>query len=91
MHLRYRRDPPHGVAQRRLDVVVVAGIGLQVQQRCNDLQAIANAVVDLAQQHFALRRQRRVAITRGMDLGFGVVASLADLRLPHRAFDSDMQ
>ena len=48
-------------------------------------------MIDFAQQHLAFRRQRCVAVARGVDLGFGVVARLADLRLPHRAFDGDMQ
>ena len=91
MHLRHRGDPPHGVGQRRLDVVLGARIGLQMQQRGDDLQRVADAVVDLAQQHLALGGERGVAVARGMDLGLGVVAGLSDLRLPQRAVDGDLQ
>ena len=80
MHLRHRGDAAHRVGQRRLDVVLGRGIGLQVQQRCDDLKAVADAVVDLAQQHLALGRQRRVAVAGGMDLGLGLVAGPLDAR-----------
>ena len=91
MNLRHGGDPPHGVGQRGLDVVLGARIGLQMQQRGDDLQRVADAVVDLAQQHLALGGERGIAVARGMDLGLGVVAGLSDLRLPQRAVDRDLQ
>ena len=47
-----------------------------MQQRGDDLQGVADAVVDLAQQHLALGGERRIAVARGMHLGFGLVARL---------------
>ena len=91
MNLRPGGDPPHRVGQRRLDVVLGARIGLQMQQRGDDLQRIADAVVDLAQQHLALGGERGVAVARGVDLGLGVVAGLLNPRLPQRAVDRDLQ
>ncbi len=91
VNLRHGGDPAHGVGERRLDVVLRARIGLQVQQRGDDLQRVADAVVDLAQQHLALGGERGIAIARGMDLGLGVVAGLLQLRLPQRAVDRDLQ
>ena len=58
------------------------GIGLQVQQRRDDLQAVADAVVDFAQQHLALGGERRVAVARGVHLGLGFVAGPLHLGLP---------
>ena len=52
---------------------------------------IADAMVDLAQQHLALGRQRRIAVARGVDLGLGVVAGLLNAGLPQRAVDGDLQ
>ena len=91
MHLRDGGDPAHGVGQRGLDVVLAGGIGLQMQQRGDDLQAVADAMIDLAQQHLALGGERGIAVARGVNLGFGVVAGLADQRLLDRAVDGDMQ
>ena len=48
-------------------------------------------MIDLAQQHLSLGRERREAIARGMHLGFGVVAGLLQLRLPQRAVNGDLQ
>ena len=62
-----------------------------MQQRGDDLQAVADAVIDLAQQHLALGGERGVAVARGMDLGLGVVAGLLHLRLAQRAVDGDLQ
>ena len=39
---------------------------------------VADAVVDLAQQHLALGGERGVAVARGVDFGLGVVAGLAE-------------
>ena len=91
MHLRDRGDAAHRIGQRRLDVVLAAGIGLQVQQRGDDLQTVADAVVDLAQQHLAFGGERRVAVARGVDLGLGLVAGLLNRRLPQRAVDGDLE
>ena len=62
-----------------------------MQQRGDDLQAVADAVVDLAQQHLALGGKRGIAVARGVDLGLGVVAGLLNARLPQRAVDGDLQ
>ena len=62
-----------------------------MQQRGDDLQRVADAVVDLAQQQLALGGKRRVTVARGMDLGFGLVARLLQRRLPQRAVDGDLQ
>jgi hypothetical protein len=40
VHLRHRGDAAHRIGQRRLDVVLGGGIGLQVQQRGDDLQLL---------------------------------------------------
>ncbi len=91
MNLGHGGDPPHRIGQRRLDVVLGARTGLQMQQRGDDLQTVADAVIDLAQQHLAFGGKRRVAVARGVDLGLGVVAGLLDLRLAQRAVDGDLQ
>ena len=91
MHLGDGGHAAHGIAQRRLDVFLRAGIGLQVQERRDDLQAVADAMIDLAQQNLAFRGKRGIAIARSVNLGFGVVASLADAGLAQRAFDRDVQ
>ena len=62
-----------------------------MQQRGDDLQTVADAVVDLAQQHLALGGKRGIAVARGMDLGLGLVARLLNRRLPQRAVDGDLQ
>ena len=62
-----------------------------MQQRGDDLQAVADAVVDLAQQHLALGGERGIAVARGVDLGLGLVAGLLHARLPQRAVDGDLQ
>ena len=62
-----------------------------MQERGDDLQAVADAVIDLAQQHLALGGERRITVARGMDLGLGVVARLLDLGLAQRAADGDLQ
>ncbi len=91
MNLRYGGDAPHRIGQRRLDVVLGARTGLQVQQRGDDLQTVTDAVVDLAQQHLALGGERGVAVARGVDLGLGAVAGFLNARLPQRAVDGDVQ
>ena len=91
MHLRHRGDAAHGVGQRRLDAVLIAGIGLQMQQRGDDLQTVADAMVDLAQQHLAFGGKCCVAVARGVHLGLGIVAGFADHRLLQRAFDGDVE
>ena len=48
-------------------------------------------MVDLAQQHLALGGKRGIAVARGVDLGLGLVAGLANHRLPDRAVDGDME
>ena len=62
-----------------------------MQQRGDDLQRVADAVVDLAQQHLAFGGKRRVAVARGMNLGLGLVARLLHRRLPQRAVDGDLE
>ena len=91
MNLGHGGDPAHRIGQRRLDVFLAARIGLQVQQRGDDLQTVADAVVDLAQQHLALGGERGIAVARGMDLGLGVVAGFLNPRLPQRAVDGNLQ
>ena len=91
MHLGDRGDPAHRVGQRRLDVFLARRIGLQMQQRGDDLQRIADPVVDFAQQHFAFGGERRIAVARGMNLGFGLVAGPLKLGLPQRAVDGDLE
>ena len=91
VNLCHRGDPAHRIGQRRLDVILAARIGLQVQQRGDDLQTVADAVIDFAQQHFALGGERGIAVARGVDLGLGVVAGLANERLPDRAVDGDLE
>ena len=76
MHLRDRGDAAHRVGERRLDVVLGRRIGLQMQQRGDDLQRVADAVVDLAQQHLALGGERGITVARGVDFGLGLVARL---------------
>ena len=61
-----------------------------MQQRRDDLQAVADAVVDLAQQHLAFGRQRCVAVAGGADLGLGLVAGLLHCGLPERTVDGDL-
>ena len=91
VHLRHRGDPAHRVGQRRLDVGLLARRRLQMQQRGDDLQRIADAVVDLAQQHLALGGERGEAVARGMDFRDRLVARLADPRLLDRLVDRDVQ
>ncbi len=91
MHLRYRRDPAHGIGQRGLDVVHAAAGSLQMQQRRNDLQAVADAVVDLAQQHLALGGERGIAVARDPDFLFGGKLGAQDARAFQRTGDGDMQ
>ena len=91
MNLRDRGDAAHRIGQRRLDVFLGRRIGLQMQQRGDDLQRVADAVIDLAQQHFALGGERRIAVARGMDFGLGFVAGLLNFRLPQRAVDGDLE
>ena len=54
-------------------------------------RAVADAMVDLAQQHLALGGERGIAVARGMDLGLGLIAGLAYHRLPDGAVDGDME
>ena len=91
MNLRDRGDASHGIGKSSLDAFLRRRIGLQVQQRGDDLQRVADAVVDLAQQHFALGCERRIAIARGMDFGFGFVAGLLKFRLAQRAVDGNLE
>ena len=81
MDLRDCRDPAHRIGQRRLDVVLVRRIGLQVQERGDDLQRVADAVVDFAQQQFAFGGQRRIAVARAVNLGFRLVTGALKLGL----------
>ena len=48
-------------------------------------------MVDFAQQHLALGGERRVAVARGVDLGFGLVAGPLHFGLPQRAVDGDLK
>src|SRR3954453_11562433 len=48
-------------------------------------------MIDFAQQHLAFGGKRGIAVTRGMNLGLGVVTGLLKLRLPDRAVDGDLQ
>ena len=48
-------------------------------------------MVDFAQQHLALGGERGIAVARGVDLGLGLVAGLANHRLPDGAVDGDME
>ncbi len=91
MHLGDGGDAAHRVGQRGLDLVLSGGARLQMQQRGDDLERIADAVIDLAQQHFAFGGERRVAVARGMDLGLGFLARALQLGLAQRAFGRDMQ
>ena len=91
MDLGDRGDAAHRIGQRRLDVVLGRRIGLQMQQRGDDLQAVADAVVDFAQQHFAFGGERRIAVARGVNLGLGLVAGALQLGLPQRAVDGDLK
>ena len=61
-----------------------------MQQRRDDLKRIADAVIDLAQEHLALGGQCREPVARGVNLGLGLVTRLADRRLPDRAVDRRM-
>ena len=90
MHLRYRGDTPHGVGQRRLYAVLGRGIRLQVQQRRDDLQRIADAVVDLTQKHLAVGRKSRETVTRDVDFRFRFRARTLQLGLTQRAGDGDL-
>ena len=89
--LRHRGHPSHRVGQRGLDVVLSCGIGLQVQQRGDDLQTVADAMVHLAQQHFALGGERGVTVARGMNFGLGLVARPLKLGLAQRAVHRNLQ
>ncbi len=91
VHLRDGGDAAHGVGERRLDVLLVGGVGLQMQQGCDDLQRIADAMVDLAEQHLALRGERGVAVARGVHLGLGLVARFLDRGAPDRAVHRDLE
>ena len=48
-------------------------------------------MVDFAQQHFAFGGERRIAVARGVDLGFGLVAGALKLGLPQGAVDGDLE
>ena len=91
MDLCDRRDAAHRVGERRLDVFLGRRTGLQMQQRGDDLQRVADTVVDLAQQHLALGGERGKTVARGMDFGLGLVARLLQRRLPQRAVDRDLE
>ena len=84
MHLGDGGDTAHGVGERGLHIVVRRR-GLQMQQRGDDLQAVADAVIDLAQQHFALGGERGVAVPRRAHLRFGGFLGLAHARAVQRA------
>ena len=62
-----------------------------MQERGDDLQTIADAVVDLAQQHLALGGERGIAVARRMDLCLSVIPGFSNLRLPQRAVERDLQ
>jgi hypothetical protein len=91
MHLRHRRNASHRVGERRLDVLLGRGIGLQMQQRGDDLQTVADAVIDLAQEQFSLGRERGKAVARGMHLRLGLVAGLLQTRLLECTVGGDLQ
>ena len=64
MHLRDRQDPPVGLAERLARFRAGRRGGLHVQECADELQTVADPVVDLVQQHLAFRRQCFEPVTR---------------------------
>ncbi len=68
MHLCDRHHAAGGGGERRFHVLAAGARRLQVQQRGDDLEGVADAVIDLAHEKGALGRERFEAVARGPHL-----------------------
>ncbi len=95
MHPRDREHTPVGLFKRRLHIGIAGNIALKMEERRDELQAVADAVIDLPQQQRPFICKRLEFVARCADLGLHPLLVSLDGGCEHgvgdRVFEQDQE